>query len=188
MKAFCPNCGGENEGMPGGRITCRTCTASFEVPRERATPSAPPVDATFLRPNPRPHEPPPPPSVVKPPPSLGGAPQSFPGPRPSSPPGPSAPFPTGYRGPPPTGFGGGGGLVSGNLNQLAVISLVLGVVCCIPFASIGAIVTGVMARNQIAASNGVQRGGEYALVGIVLGALSLVSTIISLAVNLLGHR
>lgn len=185
MKAFCPNCGSENEGMPGGRVTCRTCTASFEVPRERATPTPAAPDATFLRPN-RPNEPPPPPSVVKPPPSLSGVPQSFPGPRPSSPPLSSAPFPTGYRGPPPTGFGGGSG--QGDLNQLAVISLVLGVVCCIPFASIGAIATGVMARNQIAASNGAQRGNEHALVGIVLGALGLVSTIISLLMSLLGHR
>lgn len=33
MKAFCPNCGSSNEGMPGGRVTCRTCTTSYEVPR-----------------------------------------------------------------------------------------------------------------------------------------------------------
>lgn len=178
MKAFCPNCGSENEGMPGGRVTCRTCTASFEVPRERATQAPveakPAIEPTFIKP---PTSAPPPPSVVKPPPSLTGAPPSS-----------NAPFPTGYRGPPPAGFGGLGSALSGTgeLNQLAVISVVLGVVCCIPFASIGAIVTGVMARNQIEASRGAQRGTELATIGIVLGGLSFLMSFASIVFSLLG--
>ncbi|HEY1088832.1 MAG TPA: hypothetical protein VGE37_14105, partial [Archangium sp.] len=87
VKAFCPNCGTDNEGMPGGRVTCRACTASFEVPRGSAY--APPPEA------------PPPPSVVKPPPSLGGPPPAHPN------------FPQGYGGPPPAGFGG---MSSGGIN------------------------------------------------------------------------
>ncbi|MEW5741405.1 MAG: DUF4190 domain-containing protein, partial [Myxococcota bacterium] len=63
-------------------------------------------------------------------------------------------------------------------NPLAIVSLVLGILCCFPFA-VGAIVTGVIARNQIASSGGQQKGIELATVGIVLGCLSL-------AVNLLG--
>lgn len=176
MKAFCPNCGSENEGMPGGRVTCRACTASFEVPRERATqpPAQAPssVEQTFLRPSQPPVSAPP--SVVKPPPSLAGPPPSS-----------ATPFPTGYRGPPPAGFGSAQG-ATGELNQLATISLVLGIVCCIPFSGIGAIVTGVMARNQIAASQGAQRGNELALAGIVLGTLSIVMSLFSLLANLLG--
>lgn len=176
MKAFCPNCGSPNEGMPGGRVTCHTCTASFEVPRERATPPptepTPAVEKTFVRPS----QPPVavPPSVIKPPPALAGPPPTG-----------STPSPTGYRGPPPAGFGAAQG-ATGELNQLATISLVLGIVCCIPFAGIGAIITGVMARNQIAASQGAQRGNELALAGIVLGTLSVVTSLFSLLANLLG--
>ncbi|MEW5741819.1 MAG: hypothetical protein AB1938_23060, partial [Myxococcota bacterium] len=42
MKVFCPNCGSDNEGTPGGRLTCRACTASFEVPRESTGNTLPP--------------------------------------------------------------------------------------------------------------------------------------------------
>lgn len=160
MKVFCPNCGTGNEGMPGGRLTCRACTASFEVPREGAQ-------------SPQPL----PPSVVSPPPPLAAA-----------PPPAASPFPTGYVGPPPAGFGGlSSGLASGQTNTLAIVSLVLGILCCLPFASIGAIVTGVMAQNQINATNGQQRGKEFALIGIILGSLSLVLTVISLLLNLVGR-
>ncbi len=157
MKVFCPNCGTENEGMPGGRLTCRACTASFEVPREGGVVAQPP------------------PPVVAPPPVM-------------SPPPSSSPFPGGYSGPPPTGFGSGGtGLSSAGTNPLAITSLVLGIACCIPFASIGAIVTGVIARNQIDASNGMQRGRELATGGIVLGALGIVLGIVGALFNVLAR-
>ncbi|MDP2276232.1 MAG: DUF4190 domain-containing protein [Archangium sp.] len=158
MKVFCPNCGTQNDGMPGGRLTCKACTASFEVPREGGVSQPPPPQVIA---------PPPRPVVTAPPPS-------------------SSPFPTGYVGPPPMGFGGSSnGLSSGSTNTLAIVSLVLGILCCIPFASIGAIVTGVMAQNQINATNGQQKGKEFALVGIILGSTSLLLTIGSLIINAL---
>lgn len=152
MKVFCPNCGTQNDGMPGGRLTCKACTASFEVPRD-GTPEV---------------------QVISPPPPMNIAPPS------------SAPFPTGYVGPPPQGFGSGAGLASGEMNTLAIVSLVLGIVCCIPFASIGAIITGVVAQNQINATNGQQRGKELALIGIILGSVSLLLTIVSLLFNIIA--
>lgn len=143
MKTFCPNCGTQNEGMAGGRLTCKACTASFEVPREDAGSVAPPppVVQTIA-----------PPSIVNPPPSQ---------------------FPTGHTGPPPTGFSGAGGAT----NPLAIASLVLGVLCCTPF-SIGAIITGVMAQQQIKASGGQQKGSELAIAGMILGGLALVLNLI----------
>lgn len=158
MKVFCPNCGTENDGMPGGRLTCKACTASFEVPREGGLSQ------------------PPPPQVIAPPPPV----VTTTAPPPSS----NSPFPTGYVGPPPMGFGGSSnGLASGGTNTLAIVSMVLGILCCIPFASIGAIVTGVMAQNQINQTNGQQKGKEFALVGIILGSSSLLITIASLLFN-----
>lgn len=46
MKVFCPNCGSENEGLAGGRVVCRACTATFEVPAERMTSQAEPPVST----------------------------------------------------------------------------------------------------------------------------------------------
>ena len=34
MKVFCPNCGSENDGLSGGQVVCRACTATFDVPAE----------------------------------------------------------------------------------------------------------------------------------------------------------
>lgn len=157
MKVFCPNCGTENEGMPGGRLTCKACTASFEVPREGGVSQPPPAQVIA----------PPPPVVTAPPAS-------------------NSPFPTGYVGPPPMGFGGSSnGLSSGGTNTLAIVSMVLGILCCIPFASTGAIVTGVMAQNQINATHGQQKGKEFALVGIVLGSTGVLIFIVGLIFNAL---
>ncbi len=57
MKVFCPNCGSENDGFAAGRVVCRACTATFDVPAERsaATPvsDAPVVSAPqFSQPQP----------------------------------------------------------------------------------------------------------------------------------------
>ena len=153
MKVFCPNCGTQNEGMPGGRLTCMACTASFEVPREGGVVAQPPPPVA-------------PPPVMSPPPS-------------------SSPFPGGYVGPPPTGFGAGTGLSSSGTNPLAIASLVLGILCCFPF-SVGAIITGVIAHNQINASNGAQRGRELATAGIVLGSLSIVLAIMGMLFKVLA--
>lgn len=163
MKVFCPNCGSDNEGMPGGRVTCQACTASFEVPRSDATGGPAPA------PNP--------PPTNQPWPGMGSTPNP----------------------PPPSG----GGWVGSNQssqpissfsdptmpvvnNTLAIVSLVLGILCCIPFAGIGAIVTGVIARNQIAASGGQQKGAELAIAGIVLGALSVALGAITFVAGLVG--
>ena len=148
MKVFCPNCGTQNEGMPGGRLTCKACTASFEVPREGG--------------------------VVAQPPPVRSPPQS------------SSPFPGGYAGPPPTGFGAGTGLSSSGTNPLAIASLVLGILCCFPF-SVGAIITGVVAHNQINSSNGAQRGRELATAGIVLGSLGILLAIAGAVLSALGQ-
>lgn len=166
MKVFCPNCGTENEGMPGGRLTCKACTASFEVPREGGIVSPPPPQVIA----------PPPPVVQQQTPPLSS---TFPSQS-------SSQFPSGYVGPPPSGFGQGGGLSSSNTNTLAIVSMVLGIVCCIPFASTAAIVTGVIAQNQINASNGAQRGREYALVGIIMGSLGVLLGIVGALLNVLG--
>ena len=157
MKVFCPNCGTENEGMPGGRLTCKACTASFEVPREGGVVAQPQVVT------------PPRPLMTAPPPS-------------------NSPFPGGYVGPPPQGFGNQGDGFSGSgTNPMAIASLVLGLLCCIPFAFIGAIVTGVIAQNQINASGGAQRGKELALAGIILGSLSFLLGVVSIIFNLVAR-
>jgi hypothetical protein len=92
----------------------------------------------------------------------------------------------GYRGPPPSGFGVSGLHQAGQTNPLAIVSLVAGILCCIPFSGIAAIVTGVMARNQIAASQGTQKGTEMATIGIVLGALSVLLAVANIIVFLLA--
>lgn len=148
MKAFCPNCGTRNEGMAGGRVTCLACTASFEVPREEGSPVTPPPPIVAPAP------PPPPPPLKAP---LGGQ------------------LPTGYVGPPPTGFSRGQGAGgTGPINTLSIVSLVCGLLCCFGLPSIAAVITGAIAQNQIAASNGAQRGREYALVGMVLGVAGVM--------------
>ena len=165
MKVFCPNCGSDNEGMPGGRVTCQACTASFEVPRSDTTGGPAPA------PNP--------PPTNQPWPGMGSTPNP----------------------PPPQSGGGWVGSGQGSQpissfsdptmpvvnNTLAIVSLVLGILCCIPFAGIGAIVTGVIARNQIAASGGQQKGAELAMVGIVLGALGIALGMLTLIGRIAGH-
>ncbi len=55
MKVFCPNCGSENDGLTGGRVTCRACTATFEVPAERLSAQVEaPVRPVVAAPGPQP--------------------------------------------------------------------------------------------------------------------------------------
>jgi len=150
MKVFCPNCGTENEGTQGSRVTCRACTASFEVPNESG-----------LGPAPQPQQP-----------SFGGRPvQSFdratpqpvvvqPPPQVWSPNAPGA-----YSAPPSAG---------GKNNVLAIIALVsslLGCLCLPAIGSLTGIITGFVALSQINASNGGQKGRELAIGGIVISFL-----------------
>ena len=71
MKVFCPNCGTQNEGMPGGRLTCKACTASFEVPREGGVVAQPPPPVVT------------PPPVMSPPQSSSPFPGGYAGPPPT---------------------------------------------------------------------------------------------------------
>jgi len=160
MRVFCPNCGSENEGTPGGRLTCRACTASFEVPRAD-TPTGPPRPAPQPPPQPPPQQPKPAPPH-QPWPGLGGNPMG-------TPPGLSPPTPGPSFAAPST--------MPVVTNPLAIASLVMGILCCFPFA-VGALITGVIARNQIASSGGQQKGGELAMVGIILGGLSILANVV----------
>ena len=86
----------------------------------------------------------------------------------------------GYGQPPsyqPPGAPGGYGQPQ-QTSPLAIVSLVLGIVgllCCTLFVlGIGAVVTGFLARKQIAESGGRLKGGGMATAGLVLGAVSIV--------------
>ncbi len=160
MKVFCPNCGTENEGTAASRVTCRACTASFEVPNESGQAPAPapqpqqpsfggrPVQS-FDRATPQPMQhAPQQPVVVQPPPQVWN---------------PNAPG--AYSAPPSAG---------GQNNTLAIISLVSGLVGCLCMPAIGSlagIITGFVALSQINASNGGQKGREMAIGGIVISFL-----------------
>lgn len=184
MKVFCPNCGSDNEGMPGGRVTCKACTASFEVPRPDAPDSGPATPTgpsapfpTSLPPNPAPKPP-----THQPWPGLGGEPATPPSSRPGAGwvggPTPSQPIST-FQPPSSIAYG------PPQTNPLAIVSLVLGILCCFPFA-VGAIITGVIARNQIASSGGQQKGSELAMVGIVLGGLSIAFNVLGMIASVIG--
>ena len=83
--------------------------------------------------------------------------------------------PPGY---PPPGAPGGYGQAPPQTSPLAIVSLVLGIVgflCCTFFVlSIGAVVTGFMARKQIEESQGRLKGSGMATAGLILGAVGVV--------------
>lgn len=65
-------------------------------------------------------------------------------------------------------------------NTLAIVSLVASIVgICCGFLSIAGIVCGVIGRNQIKASNGLEKGDGLALAGIIVGAVTLLLSILS---------
>ena len=70
----------------------------------------------------------------------------------------------------------------------AIASLVLGVLCCLPFAGIGAVISGAIALKAIRDSNGSYRGKELALVGMALGGTSIALTVIAVIAQALTHR
>lgn len=160
MKVFCPNCGSPGEGTPGGRLTCRTCTASFEVPPESTGNLAPPTPQPW--------------------PGLGSAPIGAPRPDASGP-----DWVAGQKMPSQPTSASFTPSTSARTNPLAIVSLVLGILCCFPFA-VGAIITGVIARNQIASSGGLQKGGELATVGIVLGSISIAINLLMMLTGFIG--
>jgi hypothetical protein len=87
--------------------------------------------------------------------------------------------PPGY---PPAGAPGGYGQAPAQTSPLAIVSLVLGIVgflCCGLFVfSIGALVTGFLARKQIGESQGRLKGGGMATAGLILGAVAILVGII----------
>jgi hypothetical protein len=60
-------------------------------------------------------------------------------------------------------------------NALAVISLVAGILCCLPVVSPGvAIVCGTLALGQIKANPEVEGGRGIAIAGIILGGMTVI--------------
>jgi hypothetical protein len=107
---------------------------------------------------------------IPPPPPPGNYPPPPPGSYPPPPPGGGFPPP---GGPVPGGYPG----VPAKTNTMAIISLVcscVGLFCGI--GSIIGIVLGIMARNQIKQSG--ENGEGLAMAGIIVGAISLVLSII----------
>ena len=79
--------------------------------------------------------------------------------------------------------------VSGGQNKtLAIVSLILGILgflCCGNIlCGIPAIILGYMARNKEATDPNAYAGGTMALVGMILGALSLISFVILIIIQL----
>jgi hypothetical protein len=94
-----------------------------------------------------------------------------------------------YQAPPPPPDGGYGqqpgygyGAVPQKTSVLAIISLVTGILgivpCCTVFVfGIAATVTGYLARNEIATSQGAKKGAGLAKAGLILGIIGIVLSI-----------
>ena len=84
--------------------------------------------------------------------------------------------------PPPPPGAPGGYQQPQQTSPLAITSLVLGIVgllCCTIFIlSAGAVVTGFLARKQIAESQGRIKGGGMATAGLVLGGVGILLAIV----------
>jgi len=109
---------------------------------------------------------PPPGGFGGPPPAYGGGAPGFGGPPPA------------YGGP-PGGYGQMPGQGGSKNATMATVSLVLGILslfCCVGVSGIPAIITGVMARNEIARDPSL--GGQgLATAGIILGSISILLTL-----------
>ena len=95
--------------------------------------------------------------------------------------------PPGY---PPPGAPGGYGQAPQQTSPLAIVSLVLGIVgipCCTFFVlGIGAVVTGFLARKQIAESQGRLKGDGMALAGLIVGGVGVVIGVLYWVLILVG--
>jgi len=109
---------------------------------------------------------------------------SAPPPPPPPPYGSAPPPPYGSAPPPPPGYGypapGGYAVPAGN--QKALWSMILGIVglLCCAIASIVAIVLGVQAKKEIAASGGMQTGAGQAQAGFILGIVGCALAVIGI--------
>ena len=66
-------------------------------------------------------------------------------------------------------------------NSKATAAMIVGILslfCCGVVLGVGAIVLGLLARNEISASGGTQGGSGMALAGIILGAVGVLSNIV----------
>ncbi|MBS2032665.1 MAG: DUF4190 domain-containing protein [Deltaproteobacteria bacterium] len=182
MRVFCSQCGTPNDGQPGTKVMCTNCTAVFEVPGT----SNFGVAQTVMSGTPPPGAPSPLTNV----PTQPGAPNFPPTPAPQNLPAPNAPSwgaPAVNPGQPGPIYPAPANQAASGTNGLAIASLVLGILCCIPFASIAAIVTGALAIQQIDA-NRTQTGKGLAIAGISLGGISLLFTILGIIGSLVGHH
>jgi hypothetical protein len=131
---------------------------------------------TTNEPPPAPNDPPSPTTDL---PSYGSVPVPPSEQPPAAPPAGSVPPPPGYQPPPaPGGYG-----AAPEQNKKALWSMILGIVglvCCGIFAGIPALILSSLAKKEIAASGGQQTGSGMATAGLVLGILSVVSTIITI--------
>jgi hypothetical protein len=122
-----------------------------------------------------------------PPPGTGPEPVDPPAQAPAPPP-PSMP-PAPPYGQPPYGAPGGFGQPQ-QTSPLAIVSLVLGILgvpCCTFFLfGIAAVVTGLLARQQIDASQGRLKGNGMAMAGVILGALAIVISLVYWILALTG--
>ena len=83
--------------------------------------------------------------------------------------------------PGPTGGAYGGGYAQPRTNQKATWALVtgiLGMVCCGLVAGVPALILGIIAKKEIAASGGAQSGSGMAQAGIILGVISIVLSLL----------
>jgi hypothetical protein len=169
MKVYCPNCGQANETGPGTRVMCTACTAVFDAPADAGSGAG---------------------AAAPPPPSPAPAPQA--GQSWSSPPPAAAPPAQSWQTSQPypgSTFPTASGAVGQKTNVLAIVSLVSGIVCCIPVVSPAvAIITGVMAIKQIDANPAGEKGKGLAIAGLILGGLSGVMWILSLIGQVLQPR
>ncbi len=72
-------------------------------------------------------------------------------------------------------------------NTLAVVSAVMGFLCCLSPLSLVAIGLGVVAKQQIEKSNGQQQGLQVAMLGIALGAIGFVLFLVTIFAGTLFH-
>lgn len=83
--------------------------------------------------------------------------------------------------PPPPPEQGGYGYQAPQQNQKALWAMILGIlsiVCCGIFAGIPALILGNSAKNEIAASQGLQTGEGMAKAGVILGWISIALSIV----------
>ncbi len=159
--------------------------AKEEKPAEPAgsPPPPPPPPPPPSQPNPeeKPAAPPPPAAPAPPPPAAT--------PAAATPPPPATPAGSGSVPPPAAaGSSSGGSTGSSNVNILAIISLILGIIgiipCCILFG-IAAVVLGFLGKKQIEESGGTQEGAGFATAGLICGAVGIVINLIVMIVGAL---